>query len=496
MRLFAIIIAALLLVGAIVNLGMAQTADPQFERYFEDATLRIDYYHTANADTAFFAADQLSREGAWAGNPLRLIDPFQLGMYRYAVYDSASNVLIYRKGFSSYCGEYRTTDPARAGRYRTFHESALIPFPRQPVRFVIEARDRRQRCTAVYEQFIHPGDYHILLENRAPAEQVMTVHGGGESHQRVDLVILAEGYSSAEAGKFEADLRRYSDFFFAWAPYDRFKENFNISGVFSPSPESGVDEPRKGIYRNTRLNAGFNALDTERYLLTADNRTMRDLAGRVPYDALMILVNSERYGGGGIYNSFVIFTADHGWPDHMMHHEFGHSFAGLGDEYFGGDVAYSDFYPPGVEPLEANLTRVTDRDQLKWRHLLTPGITIPTDWQKSRYDSLVARSAELRAAMNEEIKRMVAATYPAAAVDSLRAAYETRIAETRTALDAFFTEHPLRGKTGAFQGGGYLDRGISRPTLNSIMHRYYRDEKKFYPVNEAAIVAVIEYYIR
>jgi len=144
--------------------------------------------------------------------------------------------------------------------------------------------------------------------------------------------------------------------------------------VYKPSEDSGVDEPGANIYRNTVMNCTFNSLGSDRYLLTEDNKAVRDLAAFVPYDALYIMVNHSRYGGGGIYNLYCTFTTGNQYKDFLFIHEFGHSFAGLADEYYTSSTAYNDFYPRGVEPVELNITALTDPQNVKWKNHLTPGI--------------------------------------------------------------------------------------------------------------------------
>jgi hypothetical protein len=225
-----------------------------------------------------------------------------------------------------------------------------------------------------------------------------------------------------------------------------------------------------------------------------DNRTLRDIAAQAPYDALLIMVNSKRYGGGGLYNVYCTFTSDGTWNQHVMHHEFGHSFAALGDEYYTRDVAYEDLLPRGVEPNEPNLTALLDPATLKWRDLVSPGMAIPTEWGQAAFDSLGALRdslADTKAALRAKGKSHAGAE---AELQKAGVLLESRLAEVNRRLQRFFLDHPLRGKIGAFEGGGYMPKGFYRPTVNSLMNVFNNDEKTFYPVSERAIVEVIGSY--
>jgi len=193
------------------------------------------------------------------------------------------------------------------------------------------------------------------------------------------------------------------DNLFETEPYKSHQDRFNLYGVSGPRSESGSDEPRQKVYKNTILKASFNALDLDRYLLTEEGFLIREMAARVPYDSIIILVNSKRYGGGGIYNDYCLTTVDHPASRSVFLHEFGHSFAGLADEYYSSEVAYNEFYPPGVEPLEPNITALLDPQSLKWKDLLSPGISLPTEYGKEELEKL---QAERRANFQEMNKAL------------------------------------------------------------------------------------------
>jgi IgA Peptidase M64/Peptidase M64 N-terminus len=481
-----VIISLLLSVSSLV-------AQVKFDRYFEDVTLRVDLYHIGNSTVEDMTLDRLLAQGSWAGSTRNLLDPFGMGRYAVKLYDVPSNRLIYARGFDSFFGEYKTTKPAQEGTKRTFHETVLVPMPKDRVLLVIEMRDRRNIYRPMWTFEVDPRDYRILRESPQRGYRVFEVLQNGDPHDRVDLVVVGEGYTAGEAEKFERDLKRFTAIFFDVEPYKRLKDSFNIRGVLPVSPESGVDEPRQGKYRATALGLTFNSLDSDRYLLTEDNGAVRDAAGEVPYDCLLVMANMKRYGGGGIYNFLTAFTSDGTWPDYVFHHEFGHAFAGLGDEYYTTDVAYSEFYPRGVEPPDPNLTALLDKENLKWKELLTPGLPIPTEWGQRTFDSLgVARDslARARAAKLEEMKK---AGEDSANVKTVTEEFSKQMRKVNDDLLAFMEHHPMRGKIGAFEGGGYVSKGIYRPTVNSIMHQFNKSDRMFFAVSERAIERMVRW---
>jgi hypothetical protein len=466
-----------------------------FEEYFEDQTLRIDYYHMGDAKSEIFTLDNIYRQGTWAGNPDNCTQPFELGLYKVSVYDSASNCLIFSKGYNSVFAEYQTIDPAIWGIKRTYHESVIIPCPKKPFSLVIEKRDRYNKLAEVYTQKIYPSDYHIITETYTHKDIVtIPIVVNGSPHTCVDMVILAEGYRADELSTFKSDLKYYTDLFFTIEPYKSNAKSFNIQGVFSPSDESGTDEPRQGIYRNTRLNSSFNIFDLDRYCLAEDNKSIRDMAASVPYDVILIMVNKNRYGGGGIYNWQMVFTTGSPWRDYVFLHEFGHAFAGLADEYFSSPVAYVDFYTPGIEPLEPNITALLDTDNVKWKQYLSPGIKVPTEWGKATYDSLQNQMDALYTESEKEIEKMKKSGAADDEISKVENKYQARIYKINIEMDDFFKNHPLKDKVGAFEGANYMSKGLYRPTLMSLMHSFEAGNLSYDLVNEQAILSTIRYY--
>jgi hypothetical protein len=441
----------------------------RFEDYFRDETLRIDYFHTGDATEEIVSLDQMCRQGIWAGSRTRTLDELELGRYQAKVYDAATGRLIHSRGFDSYFGEWRTTSPAAAGVRRTYHESALIPFPLAPIRFTLEVRRADDRLEEVFAVDIDPASF-MIRRDPLPGD-VIVVEGAnhGDSHARVDVAIVGEGYTGDEVDKFRADVERYTAVLLGHEPYRSLAEHFNVWGVLLPSQESGCDEPSRGVHRRTSLGCTFDSLGSERYMLTEDNRAIRDVAGHVPYDVLYVMVNHERYGGGGIYNLFCTFTSDNQWSPYVFLHEFGHSFAGLAEEYYTSSTAYNDFYPRGVEPNERNITALLDPGGLKWGDLATPDTPLPTPWNKDEYDAMDREYQERRRTLNERIAALMReGTAPAEIEAAVNEGEEQSLAHQQR-LDAWFAGQPERAVVGAFEGAGYMSRGLYRSQLDCIM---------------------------
>ncbi len=465
-----------------------------FDKYFIDKTMRIDYFHVGNAREEAVTLDRVYEQGIWAGSLRNLIDPFDIGRYAYKVYDAASGTLIFSKGFDSYFAEYKTTQWALDGLKRTYHETALIPFPRAKIKFVVELRDRQNSLRPVFSAEIDPDDIFIIRESLNAGVKVFEVLKSGEPHEKVDVAFIAEGYTAAEEAKLKADLERFRDVLFQLEPYRSRRDSFNFTAAFRPSDESGCDEPSHGRYKNTAVGATFDSLGSERYLLTEDNKSLRDIAAHVPYDTLFIMVNHKRYGGGGIYNFFCTFTVDNQWHEYLFLHEFGHSFAGLADEYYTSSVAYNDFYPKGIEPLEANITALLDPEKLKWKELVSPGNAVPTPWEKGEYDRMDNAYQKVRQEVNSGIAGLKKSGASEAEVAKLEAESERLSLEHAKKMDAFLRKSRYWGKVGAFEGAGYSSEGLYRPALDCLM--FSKGTKPFCLVCEEAVVRVIDYYCK
>ena len=422
-----------------------------------------------------------------------MIDNFNNGKYYIKIYDDSTNTLIYSKGFDSYFGEYQTSEDALNGIKKAYSESAIIPSPKSKIRFVIEKRDDKNMLNVIYSSVVDPNDVKIIRETFGDySVHVFDDKNNGDPHKKVDIAIIGEGYQSYEKNKFAEDLKNFTSTFFKMEPYKSNKSKFNFHGVFKPSQESGTDEPRANIYKQTVLNSTFNSLGSERYLLTEDNKALRDLAAVVPYDAIVIMVNHARYGGGGIYNTFCTFTTDNQWSDYLFLHEFGHSFSGLADEYYTSDVSYNDFYKPTVEPVEPNITALLDTAKLKWAAEKTFGIQIPTPWEKNKFDSIDYKWQEQRRALNNRISELKRFKSSPTEIKKAENEYAEKDKEHSELIDKFLKSSQYYDKVGAFEGAGYQAHGLYRPMVDCIM--FSKGKKPYCVVCSKAIVRIIDYY--
>lgn len=469
----------------------AQTVN--FNEYFEDQTMRIDYFHIGDSVTEIITIDFIYKYGIWAGSTKNLIDNFNNGAYYHKIYDLNSGRLIYSKGFDSYFKEYQTTGEAVNGIQRSFHESAIIPYPKSKIKFVIEKRDKRNQLNEIFSTIINPDDLYIIKDPIADAGvRTINSHKSGDPHNRVDVVIIGDGYTAGESEKFDRDLKRFTDVLLNHEPYKKHKDKFNVYGIFKASAESGIDEPGANVYKKTVLNTTYYAMGSERYILTEDNRTLRDIASHVPYDAIYIMVNGSRYGGGGLYNTYCTFVADNQFCNYLFLHEFGHSFAGLADEYYTSETAYNDMYPEGIEPVEPNITRLYDKNNLKWKNHITPGIEIPTPWEKEEYDRTDYAWQTIRKQMNSNIAKMKRENEREAIIKAAQDEYDAKDKARSEEVDKYLKSSKFIGKVGAFEGAGYNAKGMYRSMLDCIM--FTKGAKPFCKVCEEHIAKVIMHY--
>ena len=443
-------------------------------------TMRVDYYHSGNVSEEHFSVDRVVLEPLpWPGNPARAIDTTNRGKYFFEVVDVASGRVVYSRGFSSIYGEWETTGDATHGD-RTFSESLRFPAPERPVWIVVKKRDLRNAFRPVWTITVDPADKFVARGTADPnAGALIKLHESGDPSQKLDLLILGDGYTRAERSKFERDARRLLDVLFKTSPFKERQHDINVWGLCPPSAESGVSRPSQHIYRRSPIGLTYDAFDTERYMLTFENKAFRDIAANAPYDVVEILSNSSTYGGGGIYGLYSTVAAGNTWAPYVFVHEFGHHIAGLADEYYTSAVAYlpaSD----RVEPWEPNATALLEAAQLKWRDLVDPATPLPTPWPKDEFDQ---RSKEEQ----EKRRQIRAANRPEADMDAL----------FRQELDrdtALLSSGPYAGKVGAFEGANYESRGYFRPQEDCIM--FTRDNVPFCLVCRRAIEAILDLYSR
>jgi hypothetical protein len=448
--------------------------------FAQPRTMRVDYYHTGSATEERFSLDRVVVEPlSWAGNPDKPIDATNLGKYFFEVVDQASGRTLYSRGFSSVYGEWETTAEAKR-MSRTFSESFRFPRVDAPVRIVLKKRDDANAFRDVWTLVVDPGD-KFVERGAAPAltGPLITLRQNGSPSDKLDLLILGDGYTEAERPKFELDARRLVDVLLSTVPFSVHAPDINVWALCPASPESGVSHPSQHLFRRTALGATYDAFDSERYILAFDNRTFRDIAASAPYDVVEILVNDQTYGGGGIFGLYSTVAADSAWAPYVFVHEFGHHLAALADEYYTSDVAYLPS-TTRVEPWEPNVTALLDPQKLKWRDLVAPGTPLPTPWPKAEFEAnSVAGQARRR-----EIRE---ANRPESEMDAL-------FRQERARTTALLQSSAYAGKVGAFEGANYEAQGYFRPQTDCIM--FTRDEVPFCEVCRRAIEKILDMYAR
>src|SRR5689334_12747643 len=259
-------------------------------------TMRVDYYHTGDASQEVFSLDRVVIEPLpWPGNPKQAIDTSNLGKYFFEVRDAKTKQLLYSRGFASIYGEWETTDEAKTMK-RTFQESLRFPAPAAPVSIVLKKRDAKNVFQDIWTTTIDPADQFVDRSKPTPPAPLITIQKTGEPETKVDFLILGDGYTAAEAKKFEADARRLTEVLFATSPFKEHRKDFNVWAMSPPAAESGISRPSTGIYRNSPIGATYVAFGSERYVLTFDNQKLRRAAQFAPYEFIEVVVNGRTYG--------------------------------------------------------------------------------------------------------------------------------------------------------------------------------------------------------
>jgi len=304
------------------------------------------------------------------------------GSYRYRVIDKVSGRQIFQQGYATLFDEWEGTPEAQAGVRRTMSESVRFPMPKNAAILRIDRRLKDGTFREMYELGIDPSSYLISRAKPFRELEVVELWGGQPPESALDILIVPEGYATDDKAKLLADFKRFAEALIQDAYWRTQLERIHLRGILAYSRESGVTEPRKSIFRDTVLGASFNTFDSPRYLTVVHTKALRQIASRAPYDNLFVMVNSARYGGGGVYNQWSVYTSDNEYDDYVMLHEFGHHMAGLADEYYTSAIANDEdlMYPPGTEPWEPNITAFLGKDlrKVKWRDLIASSTPIPT----------------------------------------------------------------------------------------------------------------------
>ncbi len=455
----------------------SNAASPDFDARFTGSTLRVDYAHCGTSQQEAIALLGYRAEGEWAGSRTQLVDRSDTGKYRFRMFDKASGSELYSRGFASIYGEWETTAAAKQG-WGSFQECQRFPEPRASVFLALEKRAADGRFAEFWRTELDPQSRFVDRSPIPALGEVIALRENGPSAKQVDLLIVADGYTAQQRDKFVADAKRLSDILLVTQPFARHAQRFSVRCLFVPTPESGISNPRKNIWKDSAFGLSFNAFDSDRYVLTYEDRILRNAAAQAPYDALILLFNERKYGGGGIYNLWATVASDTEPAPYVFVHEFGHSFAGLADEYYSSQVAYEEFNPAGVEPWEPNATALLDPKNLKWKDLVDSTTPIPTPWNQTLYDQVDLAYQKQRA--------------EAIAQQASEERNEELMREIKAQTAVLLATEPHRGKVGAFQGSMYEAKGLYRPEVDCIM--FSRNPTNFCKVCERALERTILMY--
>ena len=412
-------------------IAVASTRAQVFADHFADKTLRVDYIFNGNASGQAICLDGLSALPTWAGRKHHLAELPLQGNGQIVMRNAASGKTIYTTSFSSLFQEWLETDEAR-NVTKGFENTFLLPYPLQPVEIEITLLDPRRNVRASMKHIVHPND--VLIEQKGNSH--ITPHKyllhNDSPEKCIDVAILAEGYTLQEIQTFYEDADIACKSIFDHEPFKSMKKRFNVVAVASPSTDSGVSVPRLNEWKHTAFGSHFSTFYSDRYLTTSRVKAIHDALAGIPYEHIIILANTEEYGGGGIYNSYTLTTAHHPMFRPVVVHEFGHSFGGLADEYFYDNDVMTDTYPLDIEPWEQNISTQVDF-AAKWKDMLSENTPVPTPAEVSE-------------------------NYP----------------------------------TGVYEGGGYSAKGIFRPAENCRMRT--NEYPAFCPVCQRALRRIIEFY--
>jgi len=441
-------------------------------------TLRVDFYHSGNSETEIFSLDQVVLEPlAFSGNLEQPIDTTLRGKYLFEIIVPGLSEAVWSRSFSSIYGEWETTGEARKIN-RTFHESVRFPNQQEKFEVVLKKRDALNLFKEVWRIEIDPNDYLVHQESAAWAEQVIEIENNGDPAQKVDILILGDGYTRKEQDAFVAKAKELVEKLFETEPFKKRRADFNVWAIAPPTRETGISRPSTHTYRDTPLGVTYDAFRSERYVLTNSNKAMRRIASSAPYDFVEIITNTDTYGGGGIYGLYATVAANSVWAKYVFVHEFGHHFAGLADEYYTSSVAY-ETPQTLIEPYEPNVTALLDPTKLKWRDLVDTDTPLPTPWPKDEYDKHSVATQKVRAQMRKD-------NVPESEMNKL-------FRKNQQVAEEIFSTAAHRDSIGAFEGANYRMTGQYRSEQNCLM---FTRTTFFCRVCSGAIEQVIDEYTR
>jgi hypothetical protein len=203
----------------------------------------------------------------WPGDMERTIDDTNRGVNNRRSGRRKTGDLLYSRGFSTIFGEWRTTEEANK-LSRGFGESVRFPKPDQPVRVRILKRDERNEFSVVWSVEVDTDAQDVVRKQPPAPAKPIAIRVSGPSPQKVDLLILGDGYTKPDMPKFEADARRLA----APVQVSPFKEranDFNVWAMAVPTQESGVSRPSTGVHHASALGTRYDIFGSERYVLTS-----------------------------------------------------------------------------------------------------------------------------------------------------------------------------------------------------------------------------------
>jgi len=410
---------------SITSLSFSQ----HFDAYFVNKTLRINYLHIGKSDSEKIESVSFHHGGKWSGTRSFLIEPKRYGDMLVEIFDAIDGKLIFSRSYSCLFGEYASTKRAET-EIGSFEEAINVPYPKTKINFKITSFNRKLIPTLLYEGVFDPKT--TKSEPFTKEHKVKNIHIGGSIEKSIDILFIPDGYSKENKALMKADMERFAAYVLNCSPFSENKDKINIRAIEAYSTESGITDPNADVTKNTLLNCSFNTIDLDRYLMCLNVFKMHQIADDAPYDVIVLICNTPKYGGGGIYNFYCTVNNVGSKSNYVIVHEMGHLIGGLGDEYYTSDVSVRDYYPEGIEPIEPNLTTLVAFDT-KWKDMMEIETPIPTPDTK-QYNKVL----------------------------------------------------------GVYEGGGYVAKGVYRPWQNCTMKEAIYDN--FCPVCKKTLLETLDYY--
>lgn len=410
----------------------------------QDRTLRVNYTFSGNNKESHIFLDDLNVIDGWAGRRVNLKDLYVAGNGQITMTDAATGDTLYRNSFSTLFQEWQNTEEATLVD-RSFENVCLLPMPERKAVIEVKLTDNYNKVVACLKHTVDPEDILIRHIGQNPAEWKYLYHGGSPE-ECIDVVIVPEGYSADEMELFYKDARIAVNSLFSHEPFKSMQNRFNILAVELASKDNSVSVPLEGLWTETALSSQFSTLYSDRYLTTLRLRQLHDKLAGILYEHIIILANTDVYGGGGIFNFYTLTTAHHAQFASVVVHEFGHSFGGLADEYFYDDQ-YEQYYNSLTEPWEPNITTLADFGS-KWQDMIPPQVKQPTP----------VPVKDPRLPMTAEQRKEVSALPP----------------------------------VGLYEGGGYMSKGVWRGSFNCRMQTNSCPD--FCPVCRRSLERIIRFY--